>query len=227
MTTDDASDCLPHQVGEVLALEDEREVQMRREFGPEWELLASDGAATITAIRAVLSASEDKVASAARVYADLGSGFAEAAAGELSVKGGGSGGGRRGGEGGAAAGELSASRLPPSSGELSMLEFSMADLVDQLPHAGGSSVAKLPVARTLRAQLDQLEALKTTRDALTLRASSMIGLTRSVRIERDADGLVGMTLVDTPKEEQGVRVASCEADGPAARAGVQVGDTIL
>ena len=222
MTTDDASDCLPHQVGEVLALEDEREVQMRREFGPEWELLASDGAATITAIRAVLSASEDKVASAARVYADLGSGFAEAAAGELSVKGGG-----RGGEGGAAAGELSASRLPPSSGELSMLEFSMADLVDQLPHAGGSSVAKLPVARTLRAQLDQLEALKTTRDALTLRASSMIGLTRSVRIERDADGLVGMTLVDTPKEEQGVRVASCEADGPAARAGVQVGDTIL
>ena len=204
MTTDDASDCLPHQVGEVLALEDEREVQMRREFGPEWELLSSDGAATITAIRAVLSASEDKVASAARVYADLGSGFAEAAAGELS-----------------------ASRLPPSSGKLSMLEFSMADLVDQLPHAGGSSVAKLPVARTLRAQLDQLEALKTTRDALTLRASSMIGLTRSVRIERAADGLVGFTLVDTPKEEQGVRVASCEADGPAARAGVQVGDTIL
>jgi hypothetical protein len=72
-------------VGELLALEDEREVQMRREFGPEWELLASDGAATITAIRAVLSASEDKVACAARLYADVASGFAEAATGESSV----------------------------------------------------------------------------------------------------------------------------------------------
>ena len=58
---------------------------MRREFGPEWELLASDGAATITAIRAVLSSSEDKVACAARLYADLASGFAEAATGESSV----------------------------------------------------------------------------------------------------------------------------------------------
>jgi len=108
-----------------------------------------------------------------------------------------------------------------------MLELSMADLIDQLPHAGGSPVAKLPVFRTLREQLDQLETLKTTRDALTLRASSMIGLTRSIRIERNADGLVGMILVDTPKEEQGVRVASCEPDGPAAKAGVNVGDIIL
>jgi hypothetical protein len=110
-------------VGELLALEDEREVQMRREFGPEWELLASDGAATITAIRAVLSASEDKVACAARLYADLASGFAEAATGECS---------RVGRRTAWLRASLSASRLPPSSGELSTLELSMA--FDCLPN---------------------------------------------------------------------------------------------
>jgi hypothetical protein len=126
MTSDDAIDCLPHQVGELLALEDEREVQMRREFGPEWELLASDGAATITAIRAVLSASEDKVACAARLYADLASGFAEAATGESSEC------SRVGRRPAWLRASLSASRLPPSSGELSTLELSMA--FDCLPN---------------------------------------------------------------------------------------------
>ena len=99
-------------MGELLALEDEREVQMRREFGPEWELLASDGVATITAVRAVLSASEDKVACAARLCADLASGFAEAATGESSVC------SRVGRRTAWLRASLSASRLPPSSGEL-------------------------------------------------------------------------------------------------------------
>ena len=109
---------------------------------------------------------------------------------------------------------------------LSRLDFPIEVHAENVPHAGGSPVARLPVTAELRQTLDELEMLRFTRDELLTKIVALEGSTFVARVNKDANG-AGVSMQATPAGCVGVRVLQVRQGGPCALGGLRVGDTIL